>query len=149
MRLTYETGTATLIQFIILAFLNIANTVYSIITTCVNSNGNCVPNMLTSVVYYLLIIAWFGIILVIGYGAQTKRSKRLAKLLMAAESTVFLVASYNIKLGITYHNGVLGLFTSLIDVIMAVWVITLAYRLMKAGGRRVVSRKRARRHDDS
>ena len=149
MRLTYETGVATMFQFIILAFLNIANTIYSIIVTCTHGNGQCVPNMLSSIVFYMLIVIWFGFIVVLGYGAQAKRSKKIARFLMMAEAGVFIVAAYNIKLGITYHNGALSLFTSLLDLVMSVWIISLAYRLMRAGGGRVVANhRRVRRHTD-
>jgi uncharacterized RDD family membrane protein YckC len=141
MKLTYETGIATLIQFIVLSILNIIDAVYSIIDTCTHTGGNCVPNMLTSIVFYILVVAWFGFIVGLGYNAQAKRSKRLCKLLIAAEFIVFIVAGYNIKLGITYHNGPLTLFTSLIDLIMSVWIISLARRLMKAGNTRVVRRR--------
>ncbi len=146
MRLTYETGVATLIQFIVLAFLNIANTVTSIVTTCGHSGSDCVGNMLTSIIFYLLIIAWFGFIVALGYAAQSKRSKRFSQFLIAAEGAVVLVASYNIKLSITYHNSALASFTSFIDLVLSVWVITLAFRLMRSGGGRVVARRRVRRH---
>jgi len=146
MRLTYETGVATLIQFIILSFSNIANTVASIISTCHHSPADCVTNMLSSIVFYLLTVAWFGVIAAIGYNAQVKRSRRISQILIIAELMVFLVAAYNIKLGLTYHNGALSLFTSLIDSILAVWIITLAFRLMRAKGGRVV-RKRVTHED--
>jgi hypothetical protein len=141
MRITYETGVATLIQFIVLAFSNIANTVVSVIETCHHSQTDCVTNMLSSVVFYLLAVGWFGLIAAIGYNAQIKRSKKLCQILIMAELIVFLVAAYNIKLGLTYHNGALSLFTSLIDSILAIWVITLAYRLIRARGGRVVNRE--------
>jgi hypothetical protein len=147
MRLTYETGVATMIQFVVLALLNIINAIFSIIDTCVHGGGgtnSCVPNALTSVVFYILIVAWFGFIALIGYSAQTKRSKRISRALIAAELMVFVWAGYNIKLGIKYHNGALSLFTSLFDLVLAVWVISLAFRLMKAGNARVVSRHRVR-----
>ena len=149
MRLTYETGSATLIQFIIIAFLNIANALDSIISGCTHGSTTCVTNMLSSVLYYIAIVAWFFLIVVFGYMAQSKRRKRPAILLILSESAVFIFAAANIKLGITYHNGALGLFTSLVDLILSVWVITLAYRLMKAGGGRVVSRSRNRQHHNS
>ena len=76
MRFSYETGKATLIQFIVLGILNIINTIYSIVTTCNNPNGQCASNVLSSVVFYILIMIWFGIILFIGFQAQDKRSKR-------------------------------------------------------------------------
>src|SRR5581483_5070987 len=145
MRLSYETGVATLIQFIIIALLNIVNTIYSIIVTCHHSGGNdCSTNALSSIIYYLLIVTWFGIIVGIGYAAQAKRSRRYAQALIAAEVAVFVVAGYNVKLGISYHNNVLGLFTSFIDFVLAFWVIGLAWRLMRAHGGRVVRRRRVR-----
>lgn len=143
MHLTHETGKATMIQFIVMVLLNIASTIGSIISGCTNSGGQCATNMLTSIIFYVLIVVWFAIIMMLGYQTQTKRSKSVAKLLIAAELAVFAIAGYNIHLGITYHNGALSLFTSLFDLIFSVWVISLALRLMRAGGGRVVNR----RHD--
>jgi hypothetical protein len=148
MRLTYETGIATLIQFIVLAFLNIIDAIYSVIDTCAHSGGSCATNALSSVVFYILIVVWFGFIVGLGFATQSKRSSRYAKFLILAELSVFLVAAYNIKLGIRYHNGALSLFTSLIDLIMSVWIMTLAYRLMKSGGARVRRRARVVHHHD-
>jgi len=145
MRLTYETGPATLIQFIVLAFLNILNAIYSIIATCSNGSNttaNCATNALSSVVFYLLIVFWFGIISAVGFAAQNKRSKKMAQILIAVELSVLVVAAFNIKLGISNHNNALSMFTSLLDLILSAWIITLAYRLMKARGRRVVNRRR-------
>jgi hypothetical protein len=150
MRLTYETGIATTIQFIVLSLLNILNAIFSIIDTCVHSSNSggssCAANALTSVVFYILIVAWFGLIALLGFAAQSKRSKRISKTLIAAELMVFVWAGYNIKLGIKYHNGALSLFTSLFDLVLSVWVISLAFRLMKAGDSRVVSHRRTRQH---
>jgi len=144
MKLTYETGIATLIQFIVLSILNIIDAIYSIVDTCAHSGGSCIPNMLTSIVFYILVVVWFGFLVLLGFSAQAKRNKRLCKLLIGAELLVFVVAGYNIKLGITYHNGPLTLFTSLIDLVMSVWIISLALRLMRAGNARVVNRQRVR-----
>jgi hypothetical protein len=143
MRLTYETGTGTLIQFIVLGVLNIATALQSIITTCAHSGTSCVGNLLSSVIYYVLIVCWFGIILTLGFTAQQGRNKRLAQLLICAELAVFVVAGYNIKLDhLGFHNGVLSLLTSCVDVVLSIWVMTLAYRLIKASGGRVVKRQR-------
>ena len=147
MHLTHETGKATMIQFMVMALLNIANAIYSIITTCTHSGGQCVPNMLTSIIFYILIVVWFGIIMTLGYQTQVKRSKHLARLLIAAELAVFVIAGFNIHLGITYHNGALSLFTSLFDLIFSVWVIGLAIRLIRSHGARIVSRHKISRND--
>jgi hypothetical protein len=151
MRLTYETGPATLIQFILLAFLNIVNAIYSIIATCTNgsnTNANCATNALSSVVFYILVVFWFGIICFIGFAAQNKRSKRMSQILIAAELSVVAVAAFNIKQGISNHTNAISMFTSLIDLILAAWVISLAFRLMRAKGGRVVNRRRIQ-HDKS
>lgn len=138
MNLTYQTGRATLIQFVVMALFNMAGALNSIISTCSHTSGQCVTNMLTSTVFYLLIIFWFGIIVFLGFRAQLKRDRRIGRLLIIAECLVFVIAGYNIKSGITYHNGALSLFTSLADLILSVWVITLAYKLVRAKGGRIV-----------
>jgi hypothetical protein len=149
MKLTYETSTATLIQFIVLGLLNIANGLDSIVTTCHHAGGDCVGNVFSSLIFYIFITGWFGVVFVLGYLAQERRSKRLAQLLIAAEALISLVALFNIKLNLRYHNGFLSLFTSLIDLALAIWIITLAYRLMRAGGKRITARHRPRhrKHD--
>jgi purine-cytosine permease-like protein len=145
MKLTYETGTATLIQFIVLSLLNIVSALVSIITTCRHEGGNCTGNLLTSIIFYIMVVGWFGLVTVIGYAALDRRSKRLAQLLIITEVVIALVALFNIKLNLRYHSGWLSLFTSLADLILAVWIITLAYRLMKAGGGRVVRQRQRHR----
>lgn len=147
MRITYETGTAVLIQFIVLALLNIGTASQSIITTCGHSGGDCVGNLLSSVIYYVLIVCWFGIILGLGFAAQQGRSKRLALMLIWAELAVFVIAGYNIKLDhLGFHNGILSLVTSSVDVILSIWVMSVAFRLIKASGGRVVKRQRHRKN---
>lgn len=141
MKLTYETGTATLIQFITLGMLNILTGLDSIIQTCRHDGTNCLENVFTSFVFYILIVGWFGIVCVIGYAAEQKRSRRLAQLLILAEIMIAFVAFFNIRLNLKYHNGFLTLITSLADLVLAIWIITLAYRLMKAGSGRVVTTK--------
>lgn len=145
MKLTYETGTATLIQFIVLGLMNILTGLDSVVQTCRHDSTNCLENVLTSFVFYLLIIAWFGIVCVIGFFAQHRRSRRLAQLLILAEILIAFVAFFNIKLNLKYHNGILSLMTSAADLILAIWIITLAYRLMRSGAGRVKVKARVRK----
>ena len=142
MKLKYETGIATLIQFIIISFLNIATGANSVISTCSKSGtSDCITNLLTSVVYFLLLTAWFGGLWVLGYAAQDRRSKRFAQALIAAEGLVALIALFNAK----HHPDFIGLVTSLADLLLALWIIVLAFRLMQAGGKRITIGRR-RRH---
>lgn len=149
MKLTYETGTATIIQFIVVGLLNIANGLDSIVTTCRHSGGDCLGNVFSSVVFYILIVGWFGAVVVLGYLAQERRSRRLAQLLIATEALIGLVALFNTKLNLTYHNGLLSLATSLADLVLAIWVISLAFRLMRAGGKRIAPRQRPRKRQSA
>lgn len=140
-KLTYETGTATFIQFITLGLLNIANGLNSIVTTCRQDSGNdCIGNTLVSIIFFILTTLWFGCLWVLGYIAQERRSKFLAKVLILAELLVMMVAYFNA----THHTDVLGLTTSIIDLGLAAWIIYLSFRLMRAGGGRVVSHSRGR-----
>jgi hypothetical protein len=144
MKLTYQTAVATLIQFIVLGLLNIANGIDSVVTTCRHSGGDCVGNLISSLIFYILIVGWFGFVVVLGYTAQERRGKRLAQLLIAAEGLIMLVALFNIKLTLKYQSGALSLLTSSVDVILALWVIMLAYRLMRSGGGRITAKQRPR-----
>ena len=86
----------------------------------------------------------------IGFGAQQRRDKRLALLLVMAELAVIVVAAYNIKLDhFGFHNGILSLLTSIIDILLCGWVIKIAYNLTRASGGRVVRRQRRSRSKDS
>ncbi len=142
MRLKYETGILTFIQFVTLSLLGIVNGLNSIITTCVHqsTSNDCVSNMLVSIIFFILTTIWFALIWVLGYQAQERRSRRLAQLLIAMEAFIALIAFFNAK----HHSDLLSLFTSLLDLVLAVWIIVLAVRLMRAKGGRVVSRQRPR-----
>lgn len=140
MRLKYETAIATLIQFVALTLLNVGTGAVSVVSTCHDSNGDCVSNLIVSLIFFILLALWFACIWVLGYAAQERRSKRLAQLLIITELLVAVVALFNAK----HHTDPLSLATSIIDFCLAVWVITLAYRLIKSGGGRIVTRQRSR-----
>lgn len=144
-KLTYETGPATFIQFAVLGILNIATGVQSVVLTCQKDNSDCLGNLLVSFIFYLLVLGWFGAVTALGFFAQHRRDKKLAWLLIFAELAIAGVAFLNIKLNLRYHIGWLTLITSITDLILAIWIITLAYRLSKASGGRVVVKQRARK----
>jgi hypothetical protein len=139
MKLRYETGIATLIQFVVISLLNIATGANSVVTACRSDEG-CVSDLLVSVIFYLMVVGWFGFIWILGYAAQERRSKRLAQLLIGAELLVMAVAYFNTQ----HYNDHISLITSWIDLFLAAWVIFLAFRLMRAKGGRVVTRQRSR-----
>lgn len=150
MKLKTSPAVATLIQFILLTFLGIANAINSMVATCRHDSPNCADNILVSIVFWIFTAAWFGAIWVLGVTAQERQSKRLAQLLIAVELFVGLIALFNAR----HHTDLLGLSTSIIDLILVVWVISLAYRLIRTGGKpapktKGAGRARARRRRTS
>jgi purine-cytosine permease-like protein len=139
-KLKYETGIATLIQFITLSLLGLANGGNSVVTTCRHDGGDCISNLIVSIIFYILTVGFFAVIWIMGAIAQERRSKRFAQALIAIEAFIALIALFNAR----HHTDILGLFTSLVDLGLAIWIITLAFRLMRAQGGRVVSHHRPR-----
>jgi hypothetical protein len=142
-KLRYETGTATLIQFLVVMLLGFVNLVAGIIEGCRDSGASgCIEGTIIPLVYVLILAGWFGFIAMLGYAAQDQRSHKLARFLMAIELLVLVVALFNAK----HFPNVLGLITSLTDAIIAGWIIVLAWRLSRAkGGRITVPASRPRR----
>jgi hypothetical protein len=135
-KLRYETGTATLVQFLIIMLLGFIGGIAGIISQCRSSDvASCVQDSVVSLAYILILAGWFGFIAMLGYAAQDQRSHRLAKVLMAAEGLVLLISLFNAK----HYPNALGLVTSLIDAALAAWVIILAFRLNRAKGGRITA----------
>jgi hypothetical protein len=141
MKLKYETAIATLIQFVALTVLNVGTGADSIITTCHSHGSDCLSNTIVSLIFFLLAAAWFGFVWVLGYAAQERRSKRLSQLLIIVELMIGVVALFNAK----HHTDILSLLTSLTDLALVVWVISLAFRLMRADGGRITTKTRPRK----
>jgi hypothetical protein len=110
------------------------------VTTCHKDGSDCISNTIVSIIFFMLVVAWFGAVWLLGYAAQDRRSKRLAQLLICAEAFIALIALFNAK----HHTDILGLITSIIDLALAAWIILLAFRLIRAGGGRVVTKQRPR-----
>lgn len=140
MVLRYETGIATLVQFIAMGLLNIGNTGNAIATACRQETSSCSTDVFVSIIFYLLLMSWFGILCLLGYLAQERRSRRFAIVLIGAELLTAGVAYINVR----GHTDVLSLITSITDIILALLVSYLAFRIILAGRGRV-TRQRPRR----
>jgi hypothetical protein len=147
MKLRYETGSATLMQFAVVTIFAFTTQFSSVVAECVKHNGNCVGDTLTSFIYVILVGVWLGFVSVIGYTVQDKRNRRMAQLLIACEGMVGLIALFNAR----HFPNFFGLVASLVDLGFAVLVIYLAWNVLRAGGGRIVassalaSRNRPRR----
>lgn len=140
MKLTYETGIATLIQFLLLSLLNIVNGFFSTVSSCHNDGKHCVSNVIAAISFFILISCWFGFVWALGFLAQERRSKILARLLILTELAIAAVAFFSIK----HNGGILSVFISCLDLGLTLWIITLAYRLSKSSGGRIVAKQRPR-----
>lgn len=137
MKIKYETGTATLVQFIALSLLGILNALNSIISTCHSAADECVTNAMLSTIFFMITVFFFAVIWVLGYTVQDRRSKRLAQLLIMVELLIMIVALFNAR----HHTDILSLFTSVLDFGLAIWVIVSAAILIKYGGKRIVTHR--------
>ena len=142
MRLRYETGIGTLVQFIATAVLSFLTTLVSIIGGCTGGVGaNCVSNALVSLILLIIIIFALGFLLVLGYAAQERRSSRLAKFLIASEILAALIFLYDTQHALSIFDRL----TNLASCLLAIWVIVLAWRLSRAKGGRIVKVRSRRR----
>ena len=140
MRLTYQTGIAALIHLGVITLLNIANGVHSTAQQCNAAGSDCIGNVITSMLYFMVLTIWFTGLWILAAATQTRRSRKLAFLLMGAEGLVLIVALFNAQ----HHNNILGLVTSIVDAAFATWVALLALRLFVSGGGRVTGSRRTR-----
>ena len=135
-KLRYETGTATLVQFLVIMLLGFIGGIASVVSQCKdNGVASCVQDSVVTLAYVLILAGWFGFIAMLGYAAQDQRSHRLAKVLILVEALVLMVALFNAK----HFHDALGLITSLADAALAAWVILLAFRLNMAKGGRITT----------
>ncbi|HEX4774039.1 MAG TPA: hypothetical protein VH234_00795 [Candidatus Saccharimonadales bacterium] len=145
MKLTHETSIATFIQFIIASFFILITQLGSSVVGCFKDGSNCVLNLLTSIIFFIVASVVFGTIWLIGYMAQERRSRRMAQLLICAEGFIGLLAVFSLKLNLPSRNAP-GLIASFVVMVFAAWIIMFAFRLIRAGGGRVVvNRPRQRR----
>jgi RsiW-degrading membrane proteinase PrsW (M82 family) len=144
LKLKYETGVATSIQFVVITILNFIDGVFSSVSQCTNGAGSCLGNIILAMLYFLIISIWFGALWLLGFAAQDRRSKQIALFLMSGEGLVFLASVYNF----THHTAsLINKATSLVDLVLSLWVAFLAFRIVRAKGGRIRPRRRIIHND--
>jgi hypothetical protein len=137
-KLRYQTGVVALVQFIAGSTLGFGGNLISSISSCTDHGTDCVSNTLVSLILIILTAMWFAFLAILGFAAQDRRSRRLAG--------TFLVTLFDAL----HFPNIYSLITSLIDTLLALLVILVAFRLRKAAKGRVPSsgsnRERQRRH---
>ncbi len=138
-KLSHQTAVVSLIQFVTIASLAIPNTIISIISSCHSDSTGCVSNMVASIIFYILTAVWFGLIMIIGFLAQKRRSRQFAVILICFEFFTLGVAGY---IDFPHDPNFLSKATSLLDVILSLWVIYVSIRLIMSGTNRIVSKEK-------
>src|ERR1019366_4577800 len=121
-KLKYETSIVTFIQFITMSFLYLLINLGSIITSCRGQSYNCVSNSISSITLSIVVVIAFACLWLLGYYVQNRRSQRLALLLIIIEAGILIVELFDAH----HFPNILSLITSLIDALLAGWVIFLA-----------------------
>lgn len=133
--LRYQTGTASFIQLAVVVLLVVINNLLTLIDSC-RSGSECAVTALFSMVFIFMTFLWFFVLSAIGYAAEERRSRNLAYLLIAGQLATMAVAYGFFK----HPANWFGMLSALIVLILAGWVIVLAWRLSKAKGKRIVAR---------
>jgi len=137
-KLPHETGSATTIQFITVTGLNLISSGYSTVQKCTTpGNGSCIGSMIPNLFLFIALAIMFGVIWLIGFIVQDRRSTKVAILLILAELLVLIIGLFDLM-----HNktSIFGILLSLVEILSAIWIIYLASRLIRARGGRVRSR---------
>ncbi len=145
-KLKYETGIAATIQFITITAVNFISGITSTVHQCSSTGGSCFSDVFLSIIYFLLLTVWFGILWAMGMAAQEKRKKNLALLLIGGEMMVALISLFQLTHRTSSPVSRIG---GLIGLILSLWVSYLAIRLIKAKGGRVRPHKRIRHTTNS
>lgn len=136
MVMRYHTSLATFIQLAVMTLMVIVGGIIDVAKNCENSN-ECVTNSFLWIIIAFMLALWYFGLFGLGYLAQEKRSRRLTKLLIAAESFTAFVALMFLKNPSSVYSGI----GAAVALFFALWIIFLAYRIHKAKGGRITTTK--------
>lgn len=133
-KLKYETSVITFVQFIAMSTLYFTINLGSIVATCTNGSNECLSNTISSITLSIIVVFAFALVWILGYLVQNLRSHRLAIMLIVIELGILVIEIFDA------HNStsVISLITSTLDAVLAFWIITLAIRVYRAKGSRIV-----------
>lgn len=138
MTLRYETGITTFLQLALTALFVVIGGVSDMIKSCRDGASSCVTSSFLWLVILLFVIGFFMSLTALGYFAQTKRSSRLAKLLLVVELGIAAV-SYKL---LTASSSVLSTIGAFVILVLSLTTVWLAWRIIRAKGRRIVATNR-------
>jgi len=147
MRVRYETGVATLIQFAAGTILAILSGGASVISDCLHQPGvDCATNTFVTLLLIILTAGALAVLAILGYTVQARRSPKLAYILMMIEAGAALIYLFDAK----QSQSLVDRATNFLSFLLAAWVIWVAWQLARAKGGRIVKpqprHRRAAKH---
>lgn len=122
---------ATFIQAVVVIVLTAVNGVYSGLTSCLGADkADCTTNSVLAVILVILAIIWFGFLSAMSYAAWVRRTTALIVLFAALEAITGGVSAFDL----IHFDNAIGLITSLIDLLLALWVLYMTYHLFQLRG---------------
>ena len=126
--------------------MNILNGASKSFIQCVGNGSSCANNVILSIIYIILVTVYYAILWAISLLIQSKRNKRLAKLLFLGELIIVPVALFNL---FYQKNMLLGIITNLSYLFFLVWINILCYKYIRYGNQRIRVHKRNSNDDQS
>ena len=135
MRVRYETGVATLVQFAIGTILAILSGGASAIGGCIHQSGvDCATNTFVTLLLIILTAAILAALAIFGYTVQARRSPKLAYILIAVEVGAAVIYLFDAK----QSPALIDRATNFLSFLVAAGVIWIAWQLARAKGGRIV-----------
>jgi hypothetical protein len=122
---------AAFAQAVILIIVAAINGVYSGLSSCLSANkADCAVNSVMAVILVLLMIAWFGFLAALAYAAWVRRTTPIIVMFIGAEFITCGLSLFDLKL----QDSWVGILTSLIFLIVSLFVLYTSYFLFKLRG---------------
>lgn len=135
MRVRYETGVATLVQFAAGTLLAILGGGASVVGGCFHQPGvDCATNTFVTLLLIILTAGALAVLAILGYTVQARRSPKLAYILMMVEAGAALIYLFDAK----QAPGFVDRAANFLSFVLAAWVLWVAWQLARAKGGRIV-----------
>lgn len=129
-----QTGVSTFIQLAVVTFFVVIAGITDLFKNC-EVGTECVANSFLWIVIIVMVAVWFFILSSLGYAVQMKRSRRLAKLLIAGE----LFTAFLAFMIFSHPSGPLSLVGGFVTFLIALATAFMAFRVHQARGGRVTT----------
>lgn len=127
----HNVSQATFTQAAIVIILTAINGIFSGLSSCLGQDkADCTTNSVLAVVLVVLAIIWFGFLSALSYAAWIRRTTALIVIFILLEIITTGVSAFDLK----HYDNVVGLITSLINLLVGLWVLFMSVHLFRLRG---------------